>query len=130
MQALQNMDPDKMIIILPSALVAMYLIISVQNFLCQRRSPYIGLILPAVSFIISTILAVRPLLVQDTGESGGLMLFCLRMWVTFNLATLVFLFPYYRHRKLRAAAKAPEPDAVSLQEQQPEDKLQSEKTNA
>lgn len=117
MQVLQNMDPDKMIIILPSALVAMYLIISVQNFLCNRHNPYIGLILPAICFVISTILAFRPLFVADPGKFEGLVAFCLRMWLTFNIATLVFLFPYYRHRKAsRAAAERPEPDTSPEQD--------------
>ena len=39
MQVLQGMDPDKMIIILPSALVAMYLIISLQK---KRRADLSG----------------------------------------------------------------------------------------
>ena len=104
MQILQNMDPDKMIIILPSALIGMYLIISFQKYLCERCNPYTGLILPAICFIVSTVLAVRPLIIADPNEYNGLILFCLRMWLTFNIATLVFLFPYYRNRKMRSAA--------------------------
>ena len=46
MQALMGMDPDKMVIILPTALVAMYLVISLQKALCERKNPKIGLILP------------------------------------------------------------------------------------
>lgn len=102
MQALQNMDPDRMVIILPSALVAMYLVISVQKYLCERKNPHIGLILPVICFIAATVLAVRPLLVADAGDYDGLFMFCVRMWLTFNIVTLVFLFPYYkqyRHRK-------------------------------
>lgn len=102
MQVLQGMDPDKMIIILPSALIVMYLIISVQKALCERKNPYVGLILPLLCFVLSTILAIRPLIV-DNGESEGLVLFCLRMWLTFNIATLVFLFPYYRKRRMMRA---------------------------
>lgn len=98
------MDPDKMIIVLPTALIAMYLIITLQKVLCERRNPHIGLILPAVCFIASTVLAVRPLLVAEPGEFDGLVLFCIRMWFTFNIATLVFLFPYYKHRKIARAA--------------------------
>ena len=104
MQILQGMDPDKMIIVLPTALIAMYLIITLQKVLCERRNPHIGLILPAVCFIASTVLAVRPLLVAEPGEFDGLVLFCIRMWFTFNIATLVFLFPYYKHRKIARAA--------------------------
>lgn len=118
MDVLQGMDPDKMIIILPSALVVMYLVISLQNFLCRRSNPHIGLILPAVCFIAATVLAVRPLLVVEEGGAGALLPLCLRMWLTFNIATLVFLFPYYKHYKMRAAAakmqaemSAEEPDA-------------------
>ena len=105
MQVLQGMDPDKMIIILPSALVAMYLIISLQKKLCSGSNPHIGLILPAICFVASTVLAVRPLIVAAQEISGGLVLLCLRMWLTFNIATLVFLFPYYmRIRTMRTEA--------------------------
>ena len=110
MQVLQGMDPDKMVIIFPTALIAMYLIIRLQQSLCERRNPYIGLILPAACFIVATILAVRPLLVADAGDYEGLGVFCLRMWLTFNIATLVFLFPYYKHRRqMREAGNSPEP---------------------
>lgn len=135
MQVLQNMDPDKMIIILPSALIAMYLIISVQKFLCERSNPHIGLVLPAICFVASTVLAVRPLFVTEAGESEGLLLFCIRMWLTFNIATLVFLFPYYKHRRyMRAAADARKPDAsaaeaLPIQEPPANEKPPSEKTN-
>ena len=111
MQVLQGMDPDKMIIILPSALIAMYLIISLQKKLCSGSNPHIGLILPAICFAASTILAVRPLIVAAQEISGGLVLLCLRMWFTFNIATLVFLFPYYKHRRqMREARKSPKPE--------------------
>lgn len=105
MQVLQGMNPDTMIIALPTALIAMYLIIRLQQSLCERRNPYIGLVLPALCFIASTILAVRPLIIAEPGEFEGLPLFCLRMWLTFNIATLVFLFPYYKHRKYTRAAQ-------------------------
>ena len=106
MQILQNMDPDKLIIILPTALVAMYIIISVQKSLCERQNPYVGLILPALCFIASTVLAFKPLLADNADQLDGLFLFCIRMWLTFNIATLVFLFPYYRQRKvMRQAAE-------------------------
>lgn len=99
MQVLQGMDPDKMVIIFPTALVAMYLIIRVQKSLCERSNPYVGLILPAICFIVSTILSVRPLFVADAGEYEGLVAFCLRMWLTFNISTIVFLIPYYKHHR-------------------------------
>lgn len=112
MQVLQGMDPDKMIIVLPTALIAMYLIISLQNHLCRHRNKYVGLLLPGFSFVVSTILAVRPLFVADAGEFDGLITFCIRMWLTFNIVTLVFLFPYYKHRKTMHAAEK-EFDALS-----------------
>ena len=94
MQILQNMDPDKMVIVLPTALLAMYFIVSLQKSLCEKQNPRIGLILPVICFVAATILAFRPLLVADAGQYEGLGIFCLRMWLTFNIATLVFLFPY------------------------------------
>lgn len=115
MEILQGMDPDRMIIIVPSALVVMYLVISLQNSLCSRTNPYTGLIIPAICFVAATLLAVRPLLVVESGQAGELVPLCLRMWLTFNIATLVFLFPYYKHRKMKAAAEkawpTPMPDS-------------------
>lgn len=101
MQVLQNMDPDRMVIILPSALVAMYLVISVQKYLCERRNPHIGLVLPVICFIAATILAIRPLIIADASDYDGLFMFCIRMWFTFNIVTLVFLFPYYKQYRQR-----------------------------
>lgn len=98
MQILQNMDMDKFVIIVPTALIAMYIIISVQKSLSERDNKYAGLVLPLICFVIASVLAFRPLFIVDSGEAGGLFLFCLRMWVTFNLPTVVFLFPYLRHR--------------------------------
>ena len=45
MQILQNMDPDKMVIVLPTALLAMYFIVNLQKSLCEKQNPLIGLIL-------------------------------------------------------------------------------------
>ncbi len=104
MQILQSMDPDKMVIVLPTALIAMYFIVSLQKSLCEKSNPFIGLILPALCFIAATILAFRPLLVADAGQYDGLLAFCLRMWLTFNIATLVFLFPYYKRLRMKRAA--------------------------
>lgn len=125
MQVLMGMDPDKMIIILPSALVVMYLVITLQNSLCKRRNPYIGLILPGICFIVSTVLAVRPLLVADAAQYDGLLSFCIRMWLTFNISTLVFLFPYYKHRKMMRVMEETQTAASSTQDEHPED-VQSE----
>lgn len=113
MQILQNMDPDKMVIVLPTALIAMYFIISLQKSLCEKPNPLTGLILPVICFIASTILAFRPLFVADADQYDGLIAFCFRMWLTFNIATLVFLFPYYKQRRMKRAAEESAKAAVS-----------------
>lgn len=113
MQMLSNMDMDTMVIALPTALIVMYLVISIQRRLSNGKNPHLGLILPGISFIISTILAVRPLLLVEDGMSPGLLSFCLRMWLTFNIVTLVFLFPYYMSLRTRKAAAASEKPSVA-----------------
>lgn len=113
MQMLSNMDMDTMVIALPTALIVMYLVISIQRRLSNGKNPHLGLILPGISFIISTILAVRPLLLVEDGMSPGLLSFCLRMWLTFNIVTLVFLFPYYMSLRTRKAAAASEKPSVT-----------------
>ena len=115
MQALMSMSADKMVIILPSALIGMYLIILLQKTLSERRNPYVGLIIPALCLIAATILAVRPLLIAAPGQFEGLGLFCLRMWLTFNIPTIVFMFPYIRQRKLMKAMA----EEMQVQEPQP-----------
>ena len=115
MQALMGMSVDKMVIILPSALIGMYLIILLQKTLSERKNPYVGLIIPAVCLAAATILAVRPLLVAQPGEYEGLGVFCLRMWLTFNIPTIVFMFPYIRQRKLMKAMAG----EMQVQEPQP-----------
>ena len=115
MQALMGMSVDKMVIVLPSALIGMYLIILLQKTLSERRNPYVGLIIPALCLIAATILAVRPLLVAAPGQFEGLGLFCLRMWLTFNIPTIVFMFPYIRQRKLMKAMA----EEMQVQEPQP-----------
>ena len=104
MQVLQGMSVDRMVIILPSALVAMYLIISIQKKLSESNNRYLGLILPVACFIASTVLAVRPLIVGDPSQEG-LVVFCIRMWLTFNIATLVFGFQYFRERRVKKALR-------------------------
>ncbi|MDO4393827.1 MAG: hypothetical protein Q4C80_05380 [Bacillota bacterium] len=99
MSVLQGMSVDRMIIILPSALIAMYIIISFQKSLCSKDSPYPGLIIPILCFLVSTVLAVRPMIISEAGVYAGLGVYCLRMWLTFNIATVVFLFPYFVQRK-------------------------------
>ena len=115
MQALMGMSADKMVIILPSALIGMYLIILLQKTLSERRNPYVGLIIPALCLIAATILAVRPLLIAAPGQFEGLGLFCLRMWLTFNIPTIVFMFPYIRQRKLMKAMA----EEMQVQDPQP-----------
>ena len=116
MQILQSMDPDKMVIVLPTALIAMYFIISLQKSLCEKQNPLAGLVLPVICFIAATILAFRPLFVAEAGQYEGLVAFCLRMWLTFNIVTLVFLFPYYKQRRMKRAAEEAAP-VESLQEE-------------
>lgn len=103
MQALMGMSVDKMVIVLPSALIGMYLIILLQKTLSERQNPYAGLIIPVLCFVAATFLAVRPLFVAEPGQYEGLGVFCLRMWLTFNIPTIVFMFPYIRQRKLMKA---------------------------
>ena len=96
MQALMGMSVDKMVIVLPSALIGMYLIILLQKTLSERQNPYAGLVIPVLCFVAATFLAVRPLFVAEPGQYEGLGVFCLRMWLTFNIPTIVFMFPYIR----------------------------------
>lgn len=119
MQVLQGMSVDRMVIILPSALVAMYLIISIQKRLSESSNRYLGLILPVACFITSTVLAVRPLIVGDPSQEG-LVVFCIRMWLTFNIATLVFGFQYFRERRVKKALREAEAGEPSADD--PEDK--------
>lgn len=106
MQALLGMSTNQMVIILPSALIGMYLIILIQKTLSERKNPYAGLLIPAACLIAATVLAVRPLFVAAPGEYEGLGLFCLRMWLTFNIPTIVLMFPYIRQRRLMKAMAA------------------------
>ena len=103
MKALMGMSVIKMVIILPSALVAMYLVLSLQKYLSNRPGRIPGLMLPVGCFIAATVLAVRPLILADPGEYNGLGIFCLRMWLTFNIPTILFAFQYIRQKKVNAA---------------------------
>lgn len=118
MQALMGMDVDTMVIALPTALVTMYLIIRIQLFLSERKSPVPGLIIPIICFLTASILALRPLLITDLGEFPGLAKFCLRMWLTFNIITIVLSFPYIKARRsIKALSAAMEQDSsVSSEE--------------
>lgn len=103
MEVLMNMDPDKMVIVLPSGLVAIYAAVVIQKSLSQKDNKYLGLIIPVLCFIVSTVLAVRPLLVTNPGEIEGLAAYCIRMWLTFNITTVIFTFSYiYTRRKEKA----------------------------
>ena len=91
MQAVMGMDPDKMILIFPAALVAIFIVVTLQKYMCDRPNVYMGLVLPGLCFISATIMAVRPFFVVGQGEHVGLINFCLRMWLTFNIPTIVFV---------------------------------------
>ncbi|MBQ0079440.1 MAG: hypothetical protein KBS66_06090 [Eubacterium sp.] len=105
MEALMGMDPDKMVIVLPSGLVAMYAIITIQKSLSQKDNKYLGMIIPVACFIAATILAVRPMLITTPGEIAGLGSYCLRMWLTFNIPTIIFTFSYIYTRRREKAWK-------------------------
>ena len=117
MNILQNMDMDHFIIIAPTALIVMYLLITLQKSLCEKSNPYMGLIIPAVCFIAATVLAVRPLLLLNGTETDGLFLITLRMWVTFNLVTVIFLIPYLKQLGQRKAQRAAEAAVSSSPEE-------------
>lgn len=102
MQALAGMSTDRMIIILPTALVIMYLVISLQKYLSEKESPVPGLIIPVIGLIAATILAIRPFFVVETGVDSKLIFFCLRMWLVFMIPSIVLMFPYIRARKIRS----------------------------
>ena len=104
MQVLQNMDMDTFVIVVPAVLIGLYAIISLQKYLSERNSKYAGLVVPGVIFIAATVLAFRPLFVL-AGEPGVIW-FCFRMWLVFNIPTIVLMFPYYRQRKQMKAMEA------------------------
>ena len=112
MQILQNMDMDNFIVIVPAALVVMYLIISFQKSLCERDNPYAGLIIPFICFITATVLAFRPMFILTM--DGSLLWFCIKMWLTFNIPTVAFLFPYFRCRQQKKALR----EAVKVESEQ------------
>lgn len=103
MQVLQNMDMDQFVVVVPAALVAMYALISVQKWLSFKDNPYTGLILPGICFIAATVLGFRPMFMLEA--EGGLLWFCVRMWFTFNIPTVVLLFPYFKGLQNKKAMK-------------------------
>ena len=120
MQAVMGMDPDKMILIFPAALVAIFIVVTLQKYMCDRPNVYMGLVLPGLCFIAATIMAVRPFFVVGPGEHVGFINFCLRMWLTFNIPTIVFMFPFlksWKQRKMQAEAQqSTQPDTQQEQE--------------
>lgn len=106
MQVLQNMDMDQFVIVVPAALVAMYFIISVQKSLSFKNNPYTGLIIPGICFIAATILGFRPMFMLEA--DGALLWFCIKMWATFNIPTVVLMFPYFKGMQNRKAMKMAE----------------------
>ncbi len=102
MNALQGIDMNQFIIIAPTALIAMYVVITLQKRLSNGKNVHYGLIIPAICFVAATILAFRPLFIVGGGE--GMMVACLTVWMTFNIVTLALLFPYFiglKNRKER-----------------------------
>lgn len=97
MEVLANMNMDQFVVIVPAVLVGMYAIIAIQKHLCFRDNPYTGLIVPALCLIAATVLAVRPLIIAGTGD--GMLFFCFKMWMIFNIPTVVLLFPYFKGRQ-------------------------------
>ena len=104
MQVFQNMDMNTFVLVVPTALFAMYGIIALQKHLSFKDNPYTGLIVPGICMLAATILAVRPLFILDI--EGGLIWFCLKMWFVFNVPTVVFLFPYFKGRQNAKQMKA------------------------
>lgn len=104
MQVLQNMDMNTFVVVVPAALVAMYFIIALQKNLSFRSNPYTGLIIPGLCMLAATVLAVRPMFIIDV--DGNLIWFCLKMWMVFNIPTVVLLFPYFKGRQNAKAMKA------------------------
>ena len=101
MDTLMNLSTNQMIIILPTALVLMYMIITLQKHLCERCRPFAGLIIPTICLITATILSVRPLLIAPAEIYEGIKLLCFKMWIVFNIPSVVLLFPYIRLRWMR-----------------------------
>lgn len=97
MELLQNMNMDTFVVVVPATLVGMYAIIALQKHLCFRDNPYTGLIVPVLCILAATILAVRPLVIA--GTEGGMLWFCFKMWMVFNIPTVVLLFPYFKGRQ-------------------------------
>ncbi len=97
MEVLQNMDMDTFVIVVPAVLIGLYAIISIQKALSFKSNPYTGLIIPALCLIAATVLAVRPMIITEA--SSGMLWFCFKMWMIFNIPTVVLLFPYFKGRQ-------------------------------
>lgn len=103
MGALQGMDMNNFIIIAPTALIAMYVLITAQKRLSNSKNVHLGLIIPGICFVAATVLAFRPLFILNGSGADGLVVASLTVWMTFNIPTLAFLFPYFMGLKNRKA---------------------------
>lgn len=104
MEVLANMNMDQFVVIVPAVLIGLYALISIQKALSFKNNPYTGLIIPALCLIAATVLAVRPLIIA--GTEGGMLFFCFKMWMIFNIPTVVLLFPYFKGRQNAKETKA------------------------
>lgn len=105
MNALQGMDMNHFIIIAPTALIVMYVVITLQKKLSNGKNVHYGLIIPAICFVAATILAFRPLFILSGSGADGLIGASITVWMTFNIPTLALLFPYFMGLKNRKAAQ-------------------------
>lgn len=130
MEALQGMDMNNFIIIAPTLLIAMYILITLQKRLSNSKNVHLGLIIPAICFIAATVLAFRPLFIIDGSGAEDLVSASLIVWMTFNIPTLAFLFPYFiglknrKENQLISEAMAAEEAVADVDNQQTEDTVQ------
>lgn len=103
MGALQGMDMNNFIIIAPTALIVMYVVITLQKKLSNGKNVHYGLIIPVICFIAATVLAFKPLFTAEWISGQGMIGAALTVWMTFNIPTLALLFPYFMGLKNRKA---------------------------
>lgn len=127
MSALQGMDMNYFIIIAPTALILMYVVITVQKKLSNSRNVHYGLLIPVICFIAATILAFKPLL---TVSGEGMVGAALTVWMTFNIPTLALLFPYFMGLKNRKERKLYEKAMAAAESEQTESIQESETEEA
>ena len=125
MSALQGMDMNHFIIIAPTALIVMYVVITLQKKLSNSKNVHLGLIIPVICFIAATILAFRPLFILSGSGAEGMVAASLTVWMTFNIPTLALLFPYFmglKNRKVQQMyAEAAVAESAVAEEQPAED---------